>query len=144
MRDWHIPMPGFYAGHMSASVSEAGTVALQRPAPSRSPWRRVRDLLSRSRAWIHRHPRLHAPYRLVVGLTGAAVIVVGLILVPLPGPGWLVVFVGVAVLGTEFPAAHRLSQAVRRSVDRLRRRWQERRVRRTGRPAQTDVTGSAA
>lgn len=47
-------------------------------------------------------------YRAVVGLVGAAVVLLGLLLVPLPGPGWLVVFVGLAILASEFAWARRL------------------------------------
>ncbi len=32
----------------------------------------------------------------------------GLVMVPYPGPGWLVVFAGFAILATEFDWAHRL------------------------------------
>ena len=35
-------------------------------------------------------------------------VVVGLILVPYPGPGWLIVLAGVAIWATEFERAHRL------------------------------------
>jgi uncharacterized protein (TIGR02611 family) len=61
-------------------------------------------------------------YRLVVGLVGTAVTVGGLFLVPLPGPGWLVVFVGLAILASEFAWAQRVLDFGR---DRLRRwtRW---------------------
>lgn len=54
--------------------------------------------------------------RLAVGAAGSVVVVVGLILVPLPGPGWAIVFAGVALLGTEFSWAERLLQAVRRRL----------------------------
>ncbi len=61
-------------------------------------------------------------YRWLVGLVGAAITVAGLFLVPLPGPGWLIVFVGLAILASEFPWAQRLLDFGR---DRLRRwtRW---------------------
>ena len=61
-------------------------------------------------------------YRSVVGLVGAAVTVGGLFLVPLPGPGWLVVFVGLAILASEFTWAQRLLDFAR---DQLRgwMRW---------------------
>lgn len=124
---------------MSTSVSQPGAVETLRPVDPRAGagpggfLQRVRALLRRSRAWIHRHPRLHAPYRLLVALAGLAVVVVGLILVPLPGPGWLIVFVGVAVLGTEFPAAHRLTQVVRRLAHRVRLWWRARRQRQSTR-----------
>ena len=47
-------------------------------------------------------------YRGVVLTLGFSLIVVGLILVPLPGPGWLVVFLGLAILASEFEPANRL------------------------------------
>ncbi|WP_297371432.1 TIGR02611 family protein [Cryobacterium sp.] len=96
------------------------------PAASRRRWARLRSGLTRSRSWIHRHPRIRAPYRVLVAAAGLTIIVVGLILVPLPGPGWLIVFLGVAVLGTEFPAAHRLTQLVRRQAGRVRQWWRAR------------------
>ena len=56
-------------------------------------------------------------YRVVVGLVGVAVTVLGLVLVPLPGPGWLIVILGLAILSTEFEPAHRLLTYVRRQVE---------------------------
>jgi len=118
---------------MSTSVSRPDPVD---PFAATGPsgfWRRIRALLCRSRSWIHRHPRLRAPYRLLVALAGVSVVVVGLILVPLPGPGWLIVFVGVAVLGTEFPAAHRLTHSVRKLAHRIRLWWRARQQRQSTR-----------
>lgn len=103
-------------------------------------WPRLRAGLAGSRAWIHAHPRIRAPYRILVALVGLLIVTVGLILVPLPGPGWLVVFIGVAVLGTEFPAAHRLTELVRRQARRVRAWWRARQDRR----AAAGPTGSAA
>ncbi|SDR06091.1 TIGR02611 family protein [Thermostaphylospora chromogena] len=40
--------------------------------------------------------------KVVVGVIGTVMVVGGLIMVPFPGPGWLVVFAGLAVLATEF------------------------------------------
>lgn len=47
-------------------------------------------------------------YRWVVGIIGAVVTVAGLVMVPFPGPGWLVVFIGVGILASEFDWAKRL------------------------------------
>ena len=47
-------------------------------------------------------------YRIVVGLLGVALTVGGLLLIPLPGPGWLVVLAGLGVLASEFEPARRL------------------------------------
>jgi uncharacterized protein (TIGR02611 family) len=55
-------------------------------------------------------------YRIVVGLLGVVLTVAGLLLVPLPGPGWLIVVAGLAVLGSEFEPARRLLDLVRRRL----------------------------
>ena len=55
-------------------------------------------------------------YRLVVALVGGAVVVGGLALVPLPGPGWVIVFIGLAILSTEFVWADRLEKFARNRV----------------------------
>lgn len=73
----------------------------------------------RFRAWrdsVRRRPSTNRLYRLAVGLIGGAIVVGGLILVPLPGPGWVIVFVGLAVLATEFVWAARLEQFARKQV----------------------------
>ncbi len=62
-------------------------------------------------AWrraIRANPAAHRVYRGVVAVVGAVVVVLGLIAVPAPGPGWLIVFVGVAVWASEFEFAQRL------------------------------------
>lgn len=46
------------------------------------------------------------------------VVVIGLVMIPYPGPGWLVVFTGLAVLGTEFHWARRVRGFLRRRYDR--------------------------
>ena len=53
-------------------------------------------------------PGGHLIWRIGVSLTGAVVIVVGIILLPLPGPGWLIIFTGLGILATEYPWARRL------------------------------------
>jgi uncharacterized protein (TIGR02611 family) len=55
-------------------------------------------------------------YRFVVGLLGVALTLGGLLLVPLPGPGWLIVFAGLAVLATEFEPARRVLDFGRRRL----------------------------
>lgn len=47
-------------------------------------------------------------YRGIILTLGFALVGVGLVLVPLPGPGWLMVFLGLAVLASEFEPANRL------------------------------------
>ena len=47
---------------------------------------------------------------------GVVLILGGLALVPLPGPGWLVVLLGLAILGSEFEPAQRLLTFVREKL----------------------------
>jgi uncharacterized protein (TIGR02611 family) len=53
----------------------------------------------------------------VVGVVGTAVLVVGVIAIPYPGPGWLILFAGLAILGTEFHWAQRVLWWVRARYD---------------------------
>ena len=59
-----------------------------------------------------------AVYRFVVALLGVAITLGGLLLVPLPGPGWLIVLAGLALLATEFEPARRLLEFARRTLQR--------------------------
>jgi uncharacterized protein (TIGR02611 family) len=68
------------------------------------------------RAFFAKHPALDLTYRIVVGLLGGAIVVLGFILIPLPGPGWLIVFAGLALLATEFVWAERLLRYGRRRL----------------------------
>jgi len=60
-------------------------------------------------------------WRVLIGTVGAVIVIIGLALIPLPGPGWALVFVGVAVWATEFAWAYRLLRYGRRML----RRWTE-------------------
>ena len=65
---------------------------------------------------IRSNPHSHRIYRVVVGVVGLIILVLGLIMVPFPGPGWLVVFLGLAIWASEFEWAQRL---LRRAKDTL-------------------------
>jgi uncharacterized protein (TIGR02611 family) len=65
---------------------------------------------------IRRRPGAYRIYRILIGIIGGAIVVGGLVLVPLPGPGWLIVFVGLALLATEFEWAARLERFARDRV----------------------------
>lgn len=70
----------------------------------------------RWRRKIRSHPHSHLIYRILVGVVGLAIVVLGLILVPFPGPGWVIVFVGLAVWASEFVWAQRLLQRARNTL----------------------------
>ena len=52
-----------------------------------------------------------------VAIGGVVVILIGIPMIPLIGPGWLVVFTGLAILASEFEWAGRLRDRIR---DRFR------------------------
>lgn len=92
-------------------------------SPSGSGPHRVRVVRSdyRWRARLRRDPRTRGPYRLAVAVTGVSVVVLGLLLVPLPGPGWFIVIGGLLILASEFAWARRLLDFVKRNLTR----WNE-------------------
>lgn len=49
-----------------------------------------------------------ASKRIAIAIIGGIVLVIGLIAIPYPGPGWLIVFAGLGILATEFVWASRL------------------------------------
>ena len=57
---------------------------------------------------IRANPHSHRIYKWVVGVVGLLIIAGGVVLLPLPGPGWLIIFVGLAVWASEFEWARRL------------------------------------
>ncbi len=81
-----------------------------RPDPSSAHG--VPDALDRPR----RRPWASMAVRAGVALLGGLTVVVGLVLVPLPGPGWPVVLLGLTLLGREFQWAARWSHALRRRL----------------------------
>ncbi|GAA1464124.1 TIGR02611 family protein [Williamsia maris] len=86
-------------------------------APSDDPGGLLPDALQRRRDKIAEKPTLNLVYRIGVGVIGAAVLVVGIIAIPYPGPGWLIVFAGLGILATEFSWAHRLLIFARAKYD---------------------------
>jgi len=46
-------------------------------------------------------------FRALIGIVGGIVLVAGIIMIPYPGPGWVVVFIGLAILAQEFAWAER-------------------------------------
>lgn len=52
-----------------------------------------------------------------IAIVGGVVVLVGIIAIPYPGPGWLIVFAGLAILATEFEWAQRLLDYARGKYD---------------------------
>jgi uncharacterized protein (TIGR02611 family) len=82
--------------------------------------------------WVLRSMR-----RIVVTVVGALLIVLGLIMIVTPGPGWLTVIAGLGVLSTEYTWARRAlahcKQRYGQAKDQVNKR------RKKNRPPSTDV-----
>jgi uncharacterized protein (TIGR02611 family) len=79
---------------------------------------RLRAVRVRVRSW----PGGRLLWRVGVTLVGAAVIAVGIVLLPLPGPGWVIIFGGLGILGSEYAWARRLLARMRHAVADAARR----------------------
>ncbi|MEO6712954.1 MAG: PGPGW domain-containing protein [Mycobacteriales bacterium] len=78
---------------------------------------------------LRRHAR-----KVGIFIVGWLVVIGGLILVPLPGPGWAIVFVGLSLLATEFAWAARLKTWVQEQLRAWMHKVQLWRAKRRRRP----------
>jgi uncharacterized protein (TIGR02611 family) len=56
--------------------------------------------------------------KVIIALIGGIVVTVGIILIPFPGPGWLIVVAGLAIWAVEFVWARRLLHFTRTHLER--------------------------
>ena len=75
-----------------------------------------RPLGSRAPHFIRRSRPLHLSWQVAVFLVGLAVVAFGVVLLPLPGPGWVVIFLGMGIWATEFVWAQLVLRWTRRKV----------------------------
>ncbi|MFJ5848967.1 TIGR02611 family protein [Streptomyces sp. NPDC092903] len=88
------------------------------------------ELGSRAPGFIKASRALHLSWQVGVFLVGLAVVVAGVIMLPLPGPGWLVIFGGMAIWATEFVWAQLVLRWTRRKVTEAAKRALDPKVRR--------------
>ncbi|MFD9425525.1 MULTISPECIES: TIGR02611 family protein [unclassified Streptomyces] len=89
-----------------------------------------RELGSRAPGFIKSSRTLHLSWQVGVFIVGLAVVVAGIIMLPLPGPGWLVIFGGMAIWATEFVWAQLVLRWTRRKVTEAAQRALDPKVRR--------------
>jgi tellurite resistance protein TerC len=77
-------------------------------------------MTNRLRRWLAPLPPMVR--RILILLIGSTVVVVGILLLVLPGPGILVIVVGLAILATEFAWAEALLAAARERAARVLRK----------------------
>lgn len=86
--------------------------------------------LARLRARLDDRPWLRLTYQVVVTVVGVTVVLAGIAMLVLPGPGWLAIFLGLGILGSEFAVVQRFNHRLKRLVLRYWHALRERRARR--------------
>ncbi|TJZ41891.1 TIGR02611 family protein [Streptomyces piniterrae] len=99
-------------------AAEGSAVTHEQPLGSRAP-----HFIKRSRP-------LHLSWQVGIFIVGLAVVVVGVIMLPLPGPGWLVIFAGMAIWATEFVWAQLVLRWTKRKVTEAAQKALDPKVRR--------------
>ncbi|MFJ5998397.1 TIGR02611 family protein [Streptomyces sp. NPDC092370] len=89
-----------------------------------------RGLGSRAPEFIKARRALHVSWQVGVFIIGLAVVVAGIIMLPLPGPGWVVIFGGMAIWATEFVWAQLVLRWTKRKVTEAAQRALDPKVRR--------------
>ncbi|MEV3932767.1 MULTISPECIES: TIGR02611 family protein [unclassified Streptomyces] len=89
-----------------------------------------RELGSRAPGFIRASRVLHLSWQVGIFLVGLAVVGAGIVMLPLPGPGWLVIFGGMAIWATEFVWAQLVLRWTRRKVTEAAQRALDPEVRR--------------
>ncbi|MFW6692283.1 TIGR02611 family protein [Streptomyces sp. MAR4 CNX-425] len=115
-------------GTMEKADTDAPVAKLDEPqeeaAPEHQAWG------SRAPHFIQRSRALHLSWQVGVFIVGLAIVIGGIILLPLPGPGWLVIFAGMAVWATEFVWAQIVLRWTKRKVTEAAQRALDPKVRR--------------
>ncbi|UQA96480.1 TIGR02611 family protein [Streptomyces halobius] len=89
-----------------------------------------RSLGSRAPRFIRRSRPLHLSWQVGIFVLGLTVVTVGVIMLPLPGPGWLVIFAGMAIWASEFVWAQLVLRWTKRKVTEAAQRALDPKVRR--------------
>lgn len=118
---------------MHAESDERGDVVVptaERTAGESTVGSAERELGSRAPLFIKSSKTLHMSWQVGVFVVGLAVVVVGVVLLPLPGPGWLIIFGGMAIWATEFVWAQLVLRWTRRKVTEAAQKALDPKVRR--------------
>jgi len=68
------------------------------------------------RAAIRKNPTAEKVYRTGVGVVGGTTVALGVVMMPLPGPGALIALGGLGILGTEFEGAKKVNEQATKVV----------------------------
>lgn len=78
---------------------------------------RIREPLGGFRQRVRSTRTGRVALKIVVGLIGLVVVLIGIVLIPFPGPGWLIVLAGLAIWALEFTWAQRLLRFTRARLE---------------------------
>jgi uncharacterized protein (TIGR02611 family) len=78
------------------------------PAPRQRRLHAARVRYRAFRTKVRARPGWNLAWRIGIGVLGTVVLILGVLAIPYPGPGWLIVFAGLGILATEFTWAGRL------------------------------------
>ncbi|MFC7344408.1 TIGR02611 family protein [Saccharopolyspora griseoalba] len=109
-----------HAGADPVNEQPAAETSSRRQHPERR-LHSLRGRLHHHRERVRRKPAMNLTYRIVLGTVGGLVLLAGILMIPYPGPGWLVVFAGLGILATEFAWAHRVNMFAKRHYHRWTR-----------------------
>ncbi|MFF4245313.1 TIGR02611 family protein [Streptomyces sp. NPDC001822] len=117
---------------MNAESDERGAAAATVAVGSAAGDERAagRELGSRAPGFIRASRVLHVSWQVGIFVVGLAVVGAGIVMLPLPGPGWLVIFGGMAIWATEFVWAQLVLRWTRRKVTEAAQRALDPKVRR--------------
>ncbi|MGW0625246.1 TIGR02611 family protein [Streptomyces sp. NPDC002758] len=115
---------------MNTGSNEPGEVAVASDHTNAEGTRDEQGLGSKAPAFVKARRALHLSWQVGVFLIGLAVVVAGIIMLPLPGPGWVVIFGGMAIWATEFVWAQLVLRWTKRKVTEAAQRALDPKVRR--------------
>jgi uncharacterized protein (TIGR02611 family) len=98
-----------------AGETTSTTCTVGRPTGRWSRWREVARTTLRL---IRSNPTGRVALKVSIAVLGATVVALGLVLIPLPGPGWALVIVGLSIWAIEFVWARHLLRFTRQQLSR--------------------------
>ena len=91
---------------------------------------RMKERLKAWRERVRERRLLNNVWRLAVFTVGVSVLAAGVAMLALPGPGWAAIFVGFAILATEFAWAQRALTSAKQTASKAKEKALDPRVRR--------------
>jgi len=115
---------------MNTGSDERAEVAVASDETQTGGAQNEQGLGSKAPEFIKARRVLHLSWQVGIFIIGLAVVVLGIIMLPLPGPGWVVIFGGMAIWATEFVWAQLVLRWTKRKVTEAAQRALDPKVRR--------------